>query len=148
MKNILGAAVLSLTALFGASVNAQVVDDFDLEATLASVREGCAATPEVCEVLTRNALQAIRASGLSEEVINANIGAVVATVVAVSSAAPPEVRAQLASAVSVAADPEVGFVGDSPVVAAQREAAATVGSVLEDGETVSEDVVSQLGSGN
>lgn len=147
MKNILGAAVLSLTALFGASVNAQGAD-FNLEATLASVREGCATTPQDCEALTRSALLTIRASGLSEEVINENIGAVVATVVAVSSAATPAVRALLASAVSVAADPDVGFVGNSSVAAAQREAATDIGSTLETGDPVSEDVVSQLGSGN
>ncbi|PRY78062.1 hypothetical protein CLV80_10424 [Yoonia maritima] len=143
MKKIIAALTLSLSTLFASGAQAQ---EFDLNAVLSDLSAGCSAVPGDCAALTAAAMQTIRASGLPPSVINQNIGAVVSTLIAVSRAAPPAVRAQLASAVAVAADPEVGFVGTSAQVQQQIAAVQTIATSLSGGEEVSGEVVSQLGS--
>ena len=143
MKKFLAVAAVSLSTMFGAAANAQ-----DLSAQLADLSATCTAAPADCEAATLALMEALRASGLPEDQINAGIGAIVATVVNVANSLPAAQKQQLAGAVALASNPSVGFVGNSPAVLAQIEAANNITGALQSGGNVDTNVISQLGSGN
>ncbi|OUD08148.1 hypothetical protein BVC71_15185 [Marivivens niveibacter] len=144
MKKFLAVAAVSLSTMFGAAANAQV----DLSAELAALNLTCSTDPASCQLATEALMQTLRNSGLPASEINAGIGAVVATVVNVANSLPPAQKQQLAGAVALASDPNVGFVGSSPEVLEQIAAANNITDALETGGDVDSNVISQLGSGN
>lgn len=141
MKKIIAAATLSTFVAFTAQAQ-----EFDINTILSDLSAGCATAPADCAALTTAAMGAIRASGLPASVMNQHIGAVVSTVVAVSRTVPPAARAQLAAAVAVASDPNVGFVGNSAQIQQQIAAVQTLSTSLSGGGEVSDVIVSQFGS--
>lgn len=128
-------------------------------ANAAVVRSACETNPASCAARTRQALQAVRtvaqSAGVSPTVVNNAVGTVVATVVAVGNTGnkPAAVLRQIAQAVQLAADPQVGFVPSSnaaeqATINARVQQALNVQQSFNNGSTVSQQVLAQLGSAN
>ncbi|WIV49715.1 hypothetical protein QQG91_08490 [Marivivens sp. LCG002] len=128
-------------------------------ANAAVVRSACETNPASCAARTRQALQAVRtvaqSAGVSPTVVNNAVGTVVATVVAVGNTGNKSaaVLRQISQAVQLAADPQVGFVPSSnaaeqATINARVQQALAVQQSFNNGNTVSQQVLAQLGSAN
>ena len=142
MKKFISAAAVTISLGLGSVAQAQ---PFDLNALLADLSASCENIPADCANYTANALAALEAAGLSAEDLNASIGAMIATVTSVANSLPPAQKAQIASAVSVAAG---GVQGSGPAVDALISAANSINDALESGGNVDNSVYAQLGSNN
>lgn len=150
----IAAAAIGSVTFFSAPAYAQVAES-ELTTLLASLETVCTSNPSGCEAEMARVLQVIRTSGADSTAVNAQIGAAVGTVVRVADAARTSgavdtaVLTSLSTAVSVASDPNRGYVG-TPGTASYDALVSSVTAVsnsVASGEQVSSEDLSTAVSG-